>query len=256
MGAKVRCTALAALVFCPPLAQPDLAAAAVKVHAAFSPNRLGESTSFSMAATFDSPASGPRPTVTHVTVYGPSGLSIDTRGAGTCTASPLRLEELGPGACPADSRVGFGSGVSQGEIAGQFLDVDYALDFFLALPQHGSLTMLAYVSSATPVQSSIVSIVHSVQGRKPYGPGFSLDVMDPPSLPGLSPSWEKRVSVSFGANHIAYYRAGHGSKKLVHVKGIVLPRRCPRGGFPVEASFVFADGSTAISKHRLPCPRR
>jgi hypothetical protein len=35
---------------------------------------------------------------------------------------------------------------------------------------------------------------------------------------------------------------------------IVIPSRCPRGGFAFAASFSFADGAHAGESGRLPCP--
>jgi hypothetical protein len=37
-------------------------------------------------------------------------------------------------------------------------------------------------------------------------------------------------------------------------KGILLPRSCPRGGFPFSAQFTFLDGSTTSSQTTVRCP--
>ena len=79
------------------------------VHASFTPEKLGGSTNLSATATFGSNTQNPQSPVVKVTAYGPAGMSVDTRGAGTCTATLATLEETGPSACPADSRVGFGN---------------------------------------------------------------------------------------------------------------------------------------------------
>jgi len=42
---------------------------------------------------------------------------------------------------------------------------------------------------------------------------------------------------------------------LLHVKGIILPKRCPRGGWPVASTFSFEDGSTVMAKRSIPCPK-
>jgi len=39
-----------------------------------------------------------------------------------------------------------------------------------------------------------------------------------------------------------------------HAGTIRVPRRCPPGGFPLAASFTFADHSTANSSTAVPCP--
>jgi hypothetical protein len=46
----------------------------------------------------------------------------------------------------------------------------------------------------------------------------------------------------------------HGKRTLTRIKGIVLPKRCPRGGWPVASQFSFQDGSTVFAKRTIPCP--
>jgi hypothetical protein len=42
---------------------------------------------------------------------------------------------------------------------------------------------------------------------------------------------------------------------LLRVKGIILPKRCPRGGWPVASRLSFEDGQTVMAKSTVPCPR-
>ena len=57
-----------------------------------------------------------------------------------------------------------------------------------------------------------------------------------------------------GAHNVAYYRKVNGKRTLFHVKGIVLPKRCPHGGWPVASRFKFQDGSTVLATRSVPCP--
>src|SRR5207244_8510795 len=76
--------------------------------AGFSPSRLGSPTNAFGSATITS-TTGPVPSpITHVNVYGPAGVTLDLRGTGVC--SQEKLENIGPKACPANSRAGFGGG--------------------------------------------------------------------------------------------------------------------------------------------------
>ena len=54
---------------------------------------------------------------------------------------------------------------------------------------------------------------------------------------------------------VAYYKKIHGKRKLFHVEGIILPKKCPRGGWPVASKFSFEDGSTVLAKRTVPCPK-
>lgn len=247
----------AALVVCAWLLAPGVSPAAqtLRVQARFTPEKLGAPTNLSATATFGSTLAGPQPPAIKVTVFGPKGMSVDTRGAGTCTASPVKLLEAGPSACPADSRIGFGSGIGLFELAGEIIKGHYTLEFFLARAQAGHLAMLIYVNSTTPAAGQKVLIAREVNGPSPYGLGITFGVSESPTLPGALPGWEEHVSITLGAAHVAYYRTVHGKRRLFHVRGIVLPKRCPHGGFPIQSGVEFADGTSAIANTTVPCPR-
>jgi hypothetical protein len=60
--------------------------------------------------------------------------------------------------------------------------------------------------------------------------------------------------LTFGSKNVAYYGMVHGKRKLLHVKGIVIPKTCPHGGFPVQGDIAFADGTTTTANATIPCP--
>jgi hypothetical protein len=105
----------------------------------------------------------------------------------------------------------------------------------------------------------IVEIVFSgtvIRGPAPYGLGFSVDVPEIKVLPEASNASAKTAFVTLGAHNVAYYRTVHGRRKLFHVRGIVLPRHCPSGGWPVASQFTFEDGSTVMATRKIACRRR
>lgn len=228
----------------------------LKVDAGFNPDKLGAPTNLSATATFGSTMTGPQSPAVKVSVYGPAGMAVDTRGAGRCTVTPTLLLETGPSACPQSSRIGFGAGIGLFELAQELIKGHFTLEFFLAPPEHGDVVILIYANTFTPADDQKVLVAREVRGSKPYGIGISFDVPITQSLPGASLGWEEHVSLTLGASHAAYYKTVHGTRKLVHVRGIVLPERCPRGGFPIESEVGFADGTTATAKTAIPCPRR
>jgi hypothetical protein len=248
--------ACASLFCAPPIATSSVSAEpTLTIHAHASPDKLGASTNLSATATFGSSGLGVQSPVLKTTFFGPKGMSIDVRGAGTCTANPTRLQEAGPRACPTSSRIGFGAGVGLVEIAKEVVKGHFTLEFFLAPSVRGLPAMLVYVNFTTPTSWQQVLLAYAVKGSSPYGIGIALDVPSLSLLPGGLLGWEESVSVTLGSASVAYYRTVHGKKRLVHVRGIVLPRRCPPGGFPIAADVEFADGSTATSRSTIPCPR-
>ena len=255
LRARILLAALAVCI-CTTTATAASATETMSLHASFSPTKLGQPTNLSAMATFSSTLPGPLSPVTKVTAYGPAGMGVDVRGAATCSVTPAQLEEVGPSACPAGSRIGFGKGVGLFEIANEQIQGPFSLDFFLAPKEDGHLVILIYVNAVTPASEQLVIVAREVTAPKPYGFGITFTIPIIPTLPGADLGWVNHVSLSFGATNIAYYKTFHGKKKLFHVRGIVVPKTCPSGGFPIEGQFGFADGTTGTAKTTIPCSRK
>ncbi len=222
--------------------------------AGFSPDALGVPTNVFGSATIgstDLPVPSP---ITHINVMGPAGLTLNLEGTGTCTA--VALENSGPQACPADSKAGFGGGVGAYEIAKEVIHEEYTVDFFLADNQPGHTALLVYLEGSSPVSIQLVFKAPVIQFPKPYGLGFSLEVPLIKVLPEASDASAISAFFTAGAKNVAYYRTIHGKRKLLHVKGIITPKTCPRGGWPGASEISFEDGSTVKSTVKIPCPKK
>jgi hypothetical protein len=226
---------------------------ALIVKEAFTPDRLGAAANLSIMASFASSAEVPPAPIAKLTLYGPAGLGIQARGAGTCTEAVL--EQRGPAGCPADSRVGFGGGVAVLALAGQLVREPFTLDFFFAAAEQGHLSLLAYANGTSPVATGLVVVAREIPVPKPYGLGFSAQVPQVSSIPGAAYASVESAFATLGASDVAYFEAVHGRRTLVHVKGLVVPRTCPFGGFPTRATVDFADGATFTVNPTIPCPR-
>jgi len=221
--------------------------------AGFSPDRLGVPANvFGSAAIGSTSLPVPSP-ITHVDVYGPAGVTLDLRGTGTCTAAAL--ENVGPSACPANSRAGFGGGVGVYEIGQEIVEEQFTLDFFLGDNHPGHTVLLIFLEGSSPVSIQLVFTAPVIPSPKPYGLGFSVNVPLIKVLPEASDASAKSSFLSLGAKNVAYFRRVHGKRKLFKVRGIVTPKSCPRGGWPVAARFSFEDGSSVLSTSKIPCPR-
>ncbi len=221
--------------------------------AGFSPARLGSPTNAFGSAIIGS-TEGPVPSpIEHVNVYGPAGVTLDLRGSGVCNQASL--ERLGTRACPANSRAGFGGGEGIYQLGGELVKEKYTLDLFLSDNRPGHVALLAYLQGHSPVSVEVVFGGSVIRGPKPYGLGFSLDVPLIKVLPDASDASATSAFITLGAHNVAYYRTVHGKRTLFHVRGIVLPKSCPSGGWPVASQFSFQDGSTVIAKRSVPCPK-
>jgi hypothetical protein len=247
-GAAAVCAALVA-------AGPAHAGELVTItQAGFSPNRLGMPTNAFGSATISSTTAPVPSPIRHVNVYGPAGVTLDLQGSGTCSEETLRM--IGPQGCPANSRAGFGGGQGVYKLGKEIVEEKYTLDFFLSDNRPGHTKLAIFLSGSSPVIVEVVLTGTVIRGPKPYGLGFSVDVPEIKVLPEASNASAKTAFLTLGAHNVAYYRKVHGKRRLFHVRGIVLPHSCPRGGWPVASQFTFEDGSVVMAKRAVPCPRR
>lgn len=238
------CLAAAAIVW---------AAETLTVTASFSPDKLGAPTNVHGVATIH-PTTGLVPTpIVRATVLGPAGLGLDVAGVGIC--DPRKLEAtLEPKVCPKSSKAGNGGGTGVLELAGEVIKESFTLNFFRGPNENGHVVLLAYLNAITPVSVQLVLRAQVVREPKPYGLGFTFTVPLIPTLPGASDASAEQIFVTLGAPNAAYYKKVHGKRRLFHVKGIIVPKKCPRGGFPYKTEIGFADGTTNTVKGTIPCP--
>jgi hypothetical protein len=227
---------------------------ALTLHASFSPDKLGASTNLSLNAKLLSSSTAPPPPIAKFILYAPAGLGIDTRGAGTCAVAVLK--QSGPRGCPTNSRAGFGGGMAALELPNETIHAPYTLDFFFAPKENGHLRLLVYASALIPAGVEFVLVAKEIPAPKPYGLGFSVEVPPISSFPGAPDASIESAFVTVGGAHVAYYESVHGRQTLVHLKGLVVPRRCPNAGFPTEGKVDFADGTTLTVNPTIPCPQR
>lgn len=242
------------LVICAGLicAAVALASQTLEVQARFTPDKLGAPTNLSLTAKFISSTGGPPSPITKFILYAPAGLEIDARGAGTCT--PATLEQKGPKGCPASSRAGFGGGTGALELPTETIHAQYTLDLFFAPREGGRLKLLVYVSVVKPAGVELVLVARQIPAPKPYGLGFSVEVPPVATFPGAADASVESAFVTVGGSNVSYFQSVHGKKKLISLRGIIVPRKCPAGGFPTEGMVDFADGSTLTVHPTIPCP--
>jgi hypothetical protein len=58
---------------------------------------------------------------------------------------------------------------------------------------------------------------------------------------------------TIGPLHLTYHRQVNGKWFAYKPHGLLIPRRCPRGGYPFAAVLTFQDGTTTQALARVPC---
>lgn len=186
---------------------------------------------------------GPPP-LREVTVHFPAGFGVHTQGFTTCSVEIIELE--GPQGCPAKS---FASpkGEANGYVSlgGERVPERVTVQgFFVA----GGLAF--YVDGSSPVSIEIVSSGSITNNRSGPVGVFHVPLIN--SLPGALAATATQIKVKVGA---AYKKHG----KLVSYA--TLPKKCPKGGFPVSAELKFgasespAEWVSSTASFKAPCPK-
>lgn len=227
----------------------------VKIKAVFTPDKLGAPTNASGEGQFVSTIPGEIPSpITGFTIKGPAGLGLDLHGTSTCTAAILEGPR-GPEGCPTNSVAGSGGGMGALKLGAQIIEEPFTLNFFLGNNNPNHTVILLYVNAVSPVSIQLVFTATVEREAKPYGLGFHFNIPLIPTLPGASDASVLNAHVTIGAPNAFFYEKVHGKRKRVHVKGLILPKTCPRGGFPVQTDISFEDGTQSENSLKVPCPK-
>jgi hypothetical protein len=191
------------------------------------------------------------PPLIGVIVYEPGGTKLHPQGFTTC--SPTTLKMVGAKGCPAKSKlttggeavgiVSFGSERVEEKTSVQGFFVPGGYQFFV---QGTTPVSLEFISSSQISNSSVA----------PYGPKISTEVPLVETVPGAPDASTLSINVKAGS---AYKKKG----KAVYYG--TLPKKCPKGGFPLKSELIFANtsalpsratGETVTNTYKAPCPRK
>jgi hypothetical protein len=187
------------------------------------------------------------PPLIGVNFYMPAGTRLHPRGFATCSAEAL--QNTGPSACPRRSRVTL-SGTALGVVSFGSERVQERASVSAFFAPGGGLQF--YTHGSSPVSLEFLSPSHIVGTGHSYGQKFVTRVPLIETIPGALDASAVSISLKLGAA----FRRG----RQVISYG-TMPRRCPRGGFPLKSELLFAglDGlapQTVTVTYRAPCPPR
>jgi hypothetical protein len=186
----------------------------------------------------------------------PAGLGLATSTLGLAVCNPAELLEFGPLGCPANSRVG--SGRAEGKLWSndEVITEAATVEALVGPSLEGHEQVLFYVEAEDPVSAELV---FSSRLQPSVSSAFS-GVLST-GIP-IVPAWQggpdiavTSFSSTLGPQGLTYYRRVRGRFVPFHPRGIAVPAKCPKGGFPFFARLGFLDGSTVLSRYVVPCPR-
>jgi len=224
------------------------------LNASFSPNRLGTPTTIMFGFHLATAEGTAPPPLTRMDLEMPAGMNYTTTTLGLATCQPAALAANGLAGCPANSRLGYGSAdveVPFGTGAGHEIPEIQAVS---GPAPNGNLTVLFYANGLYPVYAQLAFSGEVLPDSGRFGSQLATTVPLIASVPGGPDVSVLSVTSTIGPSHLTYYKHVHGRRVSFHPRGVSVPERCPRGGFPFAAEFTFLDGSHTSAQTTVPCP--
>lgn len=185
----------------------------------------------------------------------PAGMSISTSELGLATCRPPKLALDPVHGCPGNSRIGLGEATAVVPFGTSLVSERVKISLYSGPLQDGDPLVLASASGKHPVIADIVFGGRILGARKPFGSALDLTLPIVPGLPGGPDVALVSMATTLGSRGITYTETVHGKLVRFRPRGIVLPARCPSGGFRFALQLTFADGTEAGDEARVRCPR-
>ncbi len=241
------------LTACASLATPAQAEQSARLHVTFIPGVLGRSTNVNVSVDIVAPTNRVPLPLVGLTLRYPRELGLDAGELGLTTCARATLEALGPGGCPADSWMGLGGAVAEILVGPTILHESVKITIVRAPEQEGHIEMLFYAEGSTPLITQITFPGTLLPALPPSDESVDIAVPLVSSFPEAPDVAIVALNVNLGTRNLVYYE--HINDKLVayHPRGILLPDRCPQGGFAFSATLSFLGGSHADAHATIPC---
>jgi hypothetical protein len=226
------------------------------LHASFSPNRLAAPTTIAFGFHLETSEGTAPPPLTSLDLRIPAGMNYTTTTLGLAVCQPSALQARGLAGCPPNSRLGYGSALVEvpfGTGEGHEIPEIQAVSGPSA---KGNLVVLFYANGLYPVYAQLAFSGEVLPDTGRFGSQLQTVVPLVASVPGGPDVSIVNVQATIGPSHLTYYKHVHGHLVAFRPRGVAVPERCPRGGFPFAADFAFQDGSTTGATTTVPCPPR
>lgn len=227
-----------------------------KLEVTLIPDRLGAGTTIDFGFQIEGTGGGVPSPLTKIDLRYPANLGIGSSGLGLESCGQDALDAFGPQACPADSQMGYGSALVVVPFGPDLVEETARTRTFSAPVSKGRLALLFFAEGETPISAQLVFPAVVATAPPPYGGSLNTALPLVPSFPEGPDAAVVKLRSTIGPLNLTYYEQVHGKRVAYTPKGIVLPKSCPRGGFPFAANFSFQDASHTSATASVPCPSR
>jgi hypothetical protein len=236
--------ALAATAICALPAAGARAGASATITPSLSPDRLSAKGALTITIHYAESESGVPSPVRRSVLRFPIGLGVEIPHLRSCSIA--RLRSRGPSGCSAQSLLGHGHALAEAQAGSQLIAEDISLWLFLG-PFHNLQPSFEILGQGyTPFDERVVLTGTVLPDSPPYGEDLVMSIPSIPTLPLEPDASIVTMSLTVGVSKPRHPRTANT---------VVVPSKCPPGGFPFAAEFTYADGSKGSTLATAPCPR-
>jgi hypothetical protein len=218
-------------------------ATATTIVPSLSPDRLGARAELTFTIDFAGGELGVPIPVQRAVLKLPAGLSFYIPELRSCSLA--RLQISGPSGCPAQSKIGTGNAIAEAYLGAHLTVENVTLWAFLGPLLNLQPTVEIFGEGYAPLGEQVVLTATALTNRAPYGEGLEISIPPLPTVPFGANASILRFSLAIGASR----------RRDANANAVLVPSRCPAGGFPFAAEFTYAGGSTGSALATVPCPR-
>ncbi len=251
IAAAATLAAAAAALLCWPA--PSGAVTTAALSASFHPYRLGGRSTLQFGFELRAESGQIPPPLTEVELRYPADIGVYNSELGLASCTAGALESGGPGACPADSVMGYGVVHTGVRLGSTTVDESSLITVFRAPYEGRHLALLFFAEGREPVLTDVIFPGLLLPAPEPFGGRVSIGVPLVETLPGAPYVSVLRLHATLGPENVTYFKRAGGITFAFQPRGIELPRRCPRAGFPFAASFTFSGGTRALAHTTVQC---
>lgn len=254
MGSIIACLAVAACLLLAGMPANASAVPSVSLHASFSPETLGHSTTLRLTVRIQPTTELVPPPVIAGELRYPAGLNFQLSELGIDACRISTLELLGIEGCPPNSLMGYGSAIGAIPVKHEAFQESAHLAIVRTDEHEGHPALLLYVDVQTGIDVQLVLPVELFGAAKPYGGRLDIQV---PLVQAFREGPDISVTelhLVVGPKNLTYYERAHNKTLRYKPTGIPLPRRCPRGGFRFAVDLNFLGGAKSAATTTVPCP--
>jgi hypothetical protein len=220
------------------------------------PEHLGQGTTIDFGFQVTGPHGTVPPPVTQIALSYPANFGVVTSSLGTASCTATVLEVEGPIGCPSQALMGYGTATGDLQVGEELIEESALTAVFMGPFENGDIALQFFLDAVGPLAVERIFPGRLLPAPRPFGGVLTIIAPLIQSFPQGPDVSLVRLHSTIGPLGITYYDHVHHAFVPYHPNGILLPHRCPHGGFPFSASFTFAEGTTSTVERKVPCPRR